>query len=75
MKKTEGYVLIDSILGLFCLMALVSVVHGLYSVRSAFDYDPRCPEMRELWENGAYTKIYVPQKITQQEEPAEPALP
>ena len=75
MKKSRGYALLDALLGLFCLLALVALVRGLYQVRSVFDYDTQCEEMRNLWENSAYTKIYVPKPLKAEEEDSEPVLP
>ena len=75
MRKSRGYALIDAMIGLFAMICLVSLVLGLYKVRSAFVYDLKLDEMRNLWENSAYTKIYIPRERKTEEEPQEPVLP
>lgn len=76
MKRSRGYALLDALLGLFCVVALTVVVRGLYQVRKSFVYDPQCEEMRNLWENTAYTEIFIPKQRKTEEEPEpEPDLP
>lgn len=66
----KGFVFMDTLIGMFIIMVMLTLVIMMSSLKKGFNYDFKEEEMRDIWQNPQGSSVYYPEK------PAEiPLLP
>ena len=69
MSGNKGFVFLDTLIGMFIVMILVSLAMLMVSLRHNFSYDFREQEMADIWNDPSGRVIYYPEKSIETEEP------
>ena len=70
MLGNKGFVFLDTLIGIFIVMIMLSLVIMMASLKHGFQYEFKEEEMMEIWMNSRGNSVYLPEK------PAEvPLLP
>ena len=69
MSGNKGFVFLDTLIGMFIVMILVSLCMLMVSLRHNFSYDFREQEMADIWNDPSGRGIYYPEKPIETEEP------
>lgn len=70
MSWNKGFVFLDTLIGMFIVMIMLSLVVMMTSLKHGFHYDFRQEEMKEIWQDPQGSSLYFPE-IT----PELPVLP
>ena len=69
MSGNKGFVFLDTLIGMFIVMILVSLAMLMVSLRHNFSYDFMEQEMADIWNDPSGRGIYYPEKPIETEEP------
>ena len=69
MSGNKGFVFLDTLIGMFIVMILVSLTMLMVSLKQNFSYDFREQEMADIWNDPSGRGIYYPEKPIETEEP------
>ena len=69
MSGNKGFVFLDTLIGMFIVMILVSLAMLMVSLKQNFSYDFREQEMADIWNDPSGRVIYYPEKPIETEEP------
>ena len=68
MSGNKGFVFLDTLIGMFIVMILVSMAMLMVSLKHNFSYDFREQEMADIWNDPSGYRIYYPEKPMESEE-------
>ena len=66
MKKNKGFVLLDTLIGIYIIMAAVALVFMMSMARNRFQYDFGEQEMDDIWNDPDKDRIFMPVEIPQE---------
>ncbi len=69
MSGNKGFVFLDTLIGMFIVMILVSMCMLMVSLKQNFSYDFREQEISDIWNDPSGNRIYYPEKPVETEEP------
>ena len=66
MKKNRGFVLLDTLIGIYIITAAVALVFMMSLARNRFQYDFGEQEMYDIWNDPGRDSIFIPVEIPQE---------
>ncbi|MBE6115201.1 MAG: hypothetical protein E7187_00050 [Erysipelotrichaceae bacterium] len=68
MSGNKGFIFLDTLIGMFIVMILVSLTMLMVSLKQNFSYDFREQEISDIWNDLSGNRIYYPEKPVETEE-------